>query len=252
MPNERPVGLTVDWPFAAGVRAFMSMREGGASRGPYASFNLGAHVGDDPRAVERNRHELAQCMQAQPVWLNQVHGANVVDAVDVADGRAGPADAVFATRTGLACTVLVADCLPVLMADRQGRCVAAAHGGWRGVAAGVLENTVARMCREADCDPDQLDVWLGPCIGPLAFEVGDDVRTAFGVAAASHFRPHRRADGSDAWLADLPGLARARLAAAGVLDVHGGAWCTVSDPDRFFSFRRDRVTGRLAAAIARA
>lgn len=251
MPSEAPGGLAVAWPFGPSVRAHMSTRAGGASTGPYAGLNLGAHVGDDAAAVQLNRQRWAVSMQATPVWLQQVHGTTVVDAVDVVEGRAGPADAVFSTQPGLACTVLVADCLPVLMADAQGRCVAAAHAGWRGLAAGVLENTLTAVCGASGASTGEVTAWLGPCIGPRSFEVGDDVRDAFGAQGAPYFRAHQRRDGSSAWLADLPGLARMRLAAAGVARIEGGQWCTVEDADRFFSYRRDGVTGRLAASIAR-
>ncbi len=251
MPSDVAGGLAVAWSFGPTVRAGMSTRAGGASAGPYAGLNLGAHVGDDAAAVQLNRQRWAVSMQATPVWLQQVHGTTVVDAVDVSEGRGGPADAVFSTQPGLACTVLVADCLPVLMADTQGRCVAAAHAGWRGLAAGVLENTLAAVCGATGAARGEVTAWLGPCIGPRTFEVGDDVREAFGPDGAPHFRPHRRRDGSSAWLADLAGLARMRLAAAGVARIEGGQWCTVEDADRFFSYRRDGVTGRLAASIAR-
>jgi polyphenol oxidase len=163
------------------------------------------------------------------------------------------ADASYTLEPGMACEIQVADCLPVLLADRQGRAVAAAHAGWRGLSSGVLEATVAVLCREAGLAPRELQVWLGPCIGPSAFEVGDEVRAAFMAqrpSAARHFRPQPAAG---KWLADLPGLARDRLGAVGVHDIGGNdgspAWCTVSDASRFFSYRRDRLTGRHAAAV---
>jgi YfiH family protein len=189
------------------------------------------------------------------VFLQQVHGAAVVrlwhaDAHAPAALRA--ADAAVTTEAGIACTVMVADCLPVLFAAVGGRGVGAAHAGWRGLAAGVLENTVAALCDATQCTPSQLQAWLGPCIGPRQFEVGADVLQAFGIApdrAAECRRFVAAAPGK--WLADLPGLARDRLQACGVGAVSGGRWCTVEDGSRFFSFRRDRITGRMAAAVWR-
>jgi YfiH family protein len=176
-----------------------------------------------------------------------VHGAEVLRLQAGAQTLAQPADAAITTDAGIACTVLVADCLPVLFAAPQGRGVGAAHAGWRGLAGGVLEATVAALCDAAACPPSELLAWLGPCIGPRQFEVGADVLEAF--AGATHFVPRPRADGAMRWLADLPGLARERLRAAGLSNVSGGAWCTVEDGSRFFSFRRDGVTGRMAAAV---
>jgi YfiH family protein len=166
-----------------------------------------------------------------------------------ADTAPWEADAAITTEPGLACTVMVADCLPVLFAAPRARAVGAAHAGWRGLAAGVLEATVQALCEVAACGADELSAWLGPCIGPRQFEVGADVQAAFGPAAARHFTARPRPDGSPRWLADLPALARDRLHAAGVLRITGGTWCTVEDPSRFFSFRRDQVTGRMAAAV---
>ncbi len=246
MPLDGLQGLAVDWPAPAGVQAFMSMRHGGVSRGPYASLNLGAHVGDDAADVHENRRRLALALGAAPKWLNQIHGAGVVPAHALADGAPVAADAVYADQPGQACAVLVADCLPVLFCSTDGRVVAAAHAGWRGLAAGVLENTVHALCATAHRPADQILAWLGPCIGPRQFEVGADVLQAFGGENSPHFVPHR----PDRWLCDLPGLARRRLHAAGVRSVHGGHWCTVEQGSDFFSFRRDRVTGRMAAVIS--
>jgi YfiH family protein len=258
MPSERldqeagpPLsGLTIDWPAPPGVRAFMSTRQGGESAAPFDSFNLGAHVGDHPLAVQRNRQRFSAALGATPVWLRQVHGAQVIDACDAAAADQA-ADAAFSTTAGVACAVLVADCMPVLFALRNGGAVAAAHAGWRGLAAGVLENTVAALCGAARAAPQDVMAWMGPCIGPQNFEVGDEVRAAFGGRDAPCFVAHRRADGTAAWLADLPALARARLQRAGVAQVYGGHWCTVEQRSDFFSFRRDRITGRMAAAIVR-
>jgi polyphenol oxidase len=160
------------------------------------------------------------------------------------------ADASFTDQPGVGCVVMVADCLPVLFAARNGQAVGAAHAGWRGLAAGVLENTLAAVARAAACEAAEVVTWLGPCIGPRQFEVGDEVREAFGPSGEVHFRASRRLDGSAAWLADLPALARQRLAARGVTSISGGAWCTVEGASRFFSYRRLRVSGRMAAAVA--
>ncbi|MCW7539847.1 peptidoglycan editing factor PgeF [Aquabacterium sp. A7-Y] len=232
----------------------MSTRAGGCSRAPYDSLNLGDHVGDDPADVRRNREHFAAALGAQPVFLTQVHGTRVVwlGAGDVLQQNAGgapaiEADAACTTEPGIACTVMVADCLPVLFAAPDGSGVAAAHAGWRGLAAGVLENTVATLCEASGCTPGELQAWLGACIGPRQFEVGDEVREAFGgEAVAQRFRATGVAG---KWWADLCGLARDRLQAVGLASISGGQWCTVEDRSRFFSFRRDRLTGRMAAAV---
>lgn len=242
--------LPIAWPAPPTVRALMTTRGGAPAAAPLdGGFNLGLHVGDDAERVQRRRAQVTAALGATPHWLHQVHGAAVVDIHDPGSA-AQPADAAFSTRPGRACVVLVADCLPVLLADRHGRVVAAAHAGWRGLAAGVIERTVEAMCSASSAAPADLLAWLGPSIGPRRFEVGDDVRDAFSADEAPHFRAHRRADGSSAWLGDLPALARARLAGAGVRQVDGGTWCTVEQASDFFSFRRERVTGRMAAAIA--
>ena len=233
--------LVPDWPAPATVRAAMTTRAGGASAGPWASFNLASHVGDDPAAVAENRCRLRAALDlpSEPSWLQQVHG-HVVARLP------GPlpeaADAAVAFGRDAVCAVLVADCLPVFLASRDGDRVGVAHAGWRGLAAGVLEATVVAL----GCDPARLVAWLGPAIGPQAFEVGEEVRSAFtaqDAAAAALFHPGR----AGRWLADLPALARRRLMACGVASVHGGGTCTVSDPARFYSYRRDGVTGRMAA-----
>ena len=237
---------------ATGVGALMTTRDGGVSRAPFDSLNLRDGNGDDAAAVRGNQARFAAAINAVPVYLNQVHGRQVVQLAGgpaaVADLRQD-ADASVTSEPGLACTVLVADCLPVLFAAPQGLAVGAAHAGWRGLAAGVLEATLERVCALADCDSSQVQCWLGPCIGPDHFEVGPDVPAAFGVdptlRAATAFRPK----GAGKWLADLPALARRRLHSAGVTAVHGGTWCTFAQPQRFFSFRRDRQTGRMAAAV---
>ena len=264
MPAEDPLPRAIrpDWPAPAMVSALMSTREGGVSAPPFDSLNLRpatlpGGVVDDPAAIAENQRRFAAALGAEPVWLEQVHGADVVrlTAEDLAAGRSiHRADASISTEPGVGCVVQVADCLPVLLCDRAGRVVGAAHAGWRGLASGVLENSVASMCEARGTTPDQLLAWLGPCIGPRQFEVGADVLAAFGADAASpdpqRFVPRPRPDGSLRWLANLPQLARDRLRAAGVTAISGGAWCTVEDGSRFFSFRRDRTTGRLAAGIA--
>ena len=233
--------LRPGWPAPAPVRALTTTRAGGVSRPPWDAFNLAAHVGDAPQHVAANRAALRRRfgLPADPVWLQQVHGARVVEA-----GPAAEADAVWSRTPGQVCAVLTADCLPVLLCDRAGDCVAAAHAGWRGLAAGVLEATVAAL----PADAADLMAWLGPAIGPDAFEVGDEVREAFVTAdarAGAAFRPA----GDGRWLADLYGLAHLRLAAAGVTRVFGGGLCTFTDRDRFYSYRRDGVTGRMASLI---
>ncbi len=253
------------WPAPAGIVALMSTRAGGVSAAPFDSLNLrppalGGDGMDVPAAVLQNQQRFAAALGAQPVWLHQVHGADVLrlTTAHLQGGLALPcADASICTEPGIACTVLVADCLPVLFCSGDGRVVGAAHAGWRGLAAGVLDNTVSTLCAAAGCAPAQLLAWLGPCIGPAAFEVGADVLAAFGadperlsLAGAVLFRPNPRADGSLRWRADLPGLARQRLVGLGLKSVQGGSWCTVEDHSRFFSFRREPRTGRMAAAIA--
>ncbi|MEF7617368.1 peptidoglycan editing factor PgeF [Aquincola sp. MAHUQ-54] len=250
----RPDGLTPGWAAPAGVGAWMSTRDGGVSTGPWASLNLGTAVGDEPAAVQENRRRFARAIGAEPVFLRQVHGARVVRVVAADAARTEPleADACVTTERGVACTVQVADCLPVLFAAPAGRAVAAAHAGWRGLAGGVLDAALEALCAAAGCAPAEVQAWLGPCIGPRQFEVGAEVVAAFAAHGPdARFVPRARADGSAAWLADLPGLARDRLAGLGVATVSGGTWCTVEDRSRFFSYRRDGVTGRLAAAVWR-
>jgi polyphenol oxidase len=233
------------WPVAAHVQGLVTTRAGGVSRGPYATMNLGRHTADDAECVAENRRRLAAFLPSPPVWLNQVHGAEVavLGAGTVAAPK--PADAAVTRERGVVCAVLVADCLPVLLADRRGSVVGVAHAGWRGLAAGVLEATVTAI-GEIGAPPGDLVAWLGPAIGPAAFEVGADVRDtllARDAALARCFVPQR--DGK--WLADLYGIARNRLAAAGVTQVSGGGDCTKTDAARFFSYRRERASGRMAA-----
>ncbi len=239
-----PDWIVPDWPAPANVKAMITTRNGGVSRGPFASFNLGLRVGDDPEAVATNRARLCGMLPQEPKWLKQVHGATVAEA----DGNESPpqADASIARQPGTVCAIMIADCLPVLFTDRAGTLVAAAHGGWRGLLRGIIENTV----REIGTAPDGLLAYLGPGIGPQAFEVGIDVRTAFleqDARAESAFAPYRPGK----WLADIYVLAHQALARAGVTRIYGGGFCTVSDSCRFFSYRRDRTTGRMAALIWR-
>jgi hypothetical protein len=235
------------WAAPASVGALMSTREGGVSLGPYSSLNLGSAVGDDAAAVAENRRRFAAATGAEPVWMTQVHGTRVIR---LGHDQDLVADAAWTDEPGRACTVQVADCLPVLLARRDGRAVGAAHAGWRGLAGGVIESTVRAICAGSGCTPADLVAWLGPCIGAREFEVGADVLAAFPDGAA-HFVSRPRPDGSPRWRADLPALARGRLAAAGITAIAGGTWCTVEDRSSFFSYRRDGVTGRLAAAVWR-
>ncbi len=233
-----------DWPAPSSVRAAFTLRPGGYSLGPYRGLNLAAHVGDDVGAVADNRARLSQALGlvAEPVWLEQVHGAAVVRLPDA--GRTPRADAAWTERAGVVCCVLVADCLPVLFCDRCGRRVAAAHAGWRGLAAGVLEATIHAL----GFAPGELLAWLGPAIGPAHFEVGEEVRAAFTErcpADAACFERGRRGR----WHADLHGLARARLERAGVGAICGVEDDTFADPWRYYSYRRDGRTGRMAALI---
>jgi YfiH family protein len=235
--------LTPEWPAPPGVRAASLLRTGGFSRGPYAELNLGDHVGDAADLVRRNRQSVrdALALPSEPVWLRQVHGARVVEA----EGAAGlEADGAFTGAVGPVCAVMTADCLPVLLCSVDGDCVAAVHGGWRGLAAGILESAVTAMGTR------RLMAWLGPAIGPEAFEVGSEVRDAF-VAGDSGFTHAFRAVGDGQWLADIYAIARRQLSIAGVNACYGGGHCTYGDPDRFFSYRRDGITGRMATLIWR-
>ena len=235
--------LRPSWPAPANVHAAFTRRGGGVSAGPYASLNLGDHVGDDIQAVMENRRRVREqlALPAEPAWLRQVHGTQVVAA-----GAAGAqADASYTRASGEVCAILVADCLPVLFCNDEGSVAAAAHAGWRGLAGGVLEAAVRALA----VPPSTLMAWLGPAIGPAAFEVGAEVRAAFVAHDAGSARHFIDGPAPGKFMADVYGLARARLAAAGVERVHGGNWCTASDAGSFFSHRRDRVSGRMAALI---
>lgn len=251
-----PDWLVPDWPVPPHVLALCTTRAGGVSRGPYESLNLGGAVGDAPADVAANRARLQQAMSARPVFLHQMHGSNVL-VLDAHTPDAGAADACTTTERHVACTVMAADCLPVLLTDEAGTRVAAAHAGWRGLAGGVLDRTLDRFMPLAPTGRAQSAIktiaWLGPCIGPRAFEVGAEVKAAFEAQASEAEDCFRPAASPGKWWADLPGLARQRLRALGVAHIHGNdssdAWCTVLNPSRFFSYRRDGVSGRMAACI---
>jgi YfiH family protein len=238
-----------DWPAPPGVRSAFSLRTGGVSSPPFDSFNVATHVGDEPRAVAENRAMLRASLElrAEPAWLEQVHGNRVVELDSPASRDSlGPADAAVTRSPGKVCVIQVADCMPVLFAAADGSAVGAAHAGWRGLAAGVLEATVRAM----NTAPAELLAWMGPAIGQAHFEVGAEVRAAFvgtdaGAAAAFTGNERRR------WQCDLYALARRRLATMGVRSIHGGGWCTYAQAGRFFSYRRDGRCGRMAALIWR-
>lgn len=234
--------LTPDWPAPANVRACVTTRAGGVSVEPFDSFNLGDHVGDEPAAVAENRRRLTVGLGCQPAWLSQVHGIEVVEADPSA---VATADASWSATPGVACTIMTADCLPALFCDRAGTRVGAAHAGWRGLAGGVLEATVDAM----GIAPAELLVWLGPSIGPRAFEVGSEVREAFMLEHAEAARAFVPSANAGKYMADIYELARIRLAAKGVTAAYGGDFCTFTDTGRFYSYRRSSRTGRLASLI---
>jgi polyphenol oxidase len=243
-----PEWLTPEWPAPGGVRAAFTLRQGGVSSAPFATLNLGLHTGDQPEAVEENRRRVREVLRlpAEPAWLDQVHGAEVValGAIEAAARPVGPprADAAVTREVRRVCAIQVADCIPVLLAARNGCAVGAAHAGWRGLAAGVLEAAVRTLALQ----PSRIVAWLGPGIGAHHFEVGEEVREAFphaGVGSAFVRNSRGR------WQCDLAALARARLQALGVHAVYGGNWCTYADAARFFSYRRDGRCGRMAALI---
>lgn len=231
-----------DWPAPANVKALQTTRKGGSSAAPYDSLNLGSHVHDNPLIVARNRMLLEPLLPSEPVWLNQVHGVKVANA-----GHAGclpEADASVSTHRGAVCAVMTADCLPILLCDEKGSVVGAAHAGWRGLCDGVIEATV----REMKVPASSLMAWLGPAIGPAAFEVGAEVCAGFvekQAQAEASFVPG--APGK--WMADIFQLATLRLHALGITRIHGGGMCTYSEPERFYSYRRDGETGRMATMI---
>jgi YfiH family protein len=243
MKTPHPQWIVPDWPAPAQVRALVTTRAGGTSTGPYSGMNLGRRTADDPAAVEANHAQLNRLLPETPRWLAQIHGSTVVDA-DTLTGIP-QADASVACRPGTVCAILVADCLPVLFTDRAGTCIAAAHAGWRGLAGGVLANTIARM----PAQPAELMAWIGPGIGPTAFEVGDDVLQAFCANAPERKTAFKPQPTAGKWLCDLPALARDALRRAGVTQIYGGNFCTYTDHERFYSHRHNPVTGRMAALL---
>ncbi len=233
--------LIPDWPAPVNVKSCVTTRAGGVSLAPFDSFNLGDHVDDAPEAVAANRLRLTSALDVQPAWLRQVHGVVVADADP---SQVLEADASFTQTPGVACTIMTADCLPALFCDRAGTRVAAAHGGWRGLAAGILEATVERMGVPAS----EILVWLGPAIGPKAFEVGPEVREAFIGSHPETVEAFIPSVNAGKFMADIYTLARLRLAACGVAAVYGGGFDTVNDP-RFYSYRRSARTGRFASLV---
>jgi YfiH family protein len=237
----KPEFIIPDWPAPVHVKALQTTRAGGVSTGKYASLNLGDHVKDDPLHVAHNRQLLSPMLPSEPVWLQQVHGVRVIDAGT--SSCLETADASFTTRKDVVCVTMTADCLPVLLCDEAGTAVAAIHAGWRSLCDGVIEATVKTMPVEAR----KLMAWLGPAIGPDAFEIGGEVREQFiaqDAQAETAFRPH-----GEKWLGDLYAIARQRLQALGIEHIYGGGRCTYSEPESFFSFRRDGDTGRMATLI---
>ena len=237
--------ITPNWPAPANVKALQTTRVGGVSVAPYASLNLGAHVNDDGNTVAHNRQLLSPYLPSEPVWVNQVHGIEVIDAAN--SGCLENADASFTTKNNVVCVTMTADCLPVLLCDTDGTVVAAVHAGWRGLCDGVIESAIGKIPVQAS----HILAWLGPAIGPNAFEVGDDVREQFiqkDSQAVSAFKPQ-----GDKWLCDMYLIAKQRLKNLGVTQIYGGSinedFCTYTDEARFFSFRRDNVTGRMASLI---
>lgn len=238
-----PEWIIPDWPAPPAVRAVQTTRQGGESRGCYASLNLGDHVGDNPEHVAANRQRVLRLLPAAPLWLEQVHGITVVDVETACGGTA--ADASVARKPDQVCVVMTADCLPLLLCDRSGTVVAAVHAGWRSLAGGIIEAAVKKM----NCPAEQILVWLGPAIGPGYFEVGTEVRAVFvdtEAQASDAFIPASR---PNKWLADIYLLARQRLTRVGVHSVFGGNCCTVRDRERFFSYRREGRTGRMGSFI---
>lgn len=264
MNSDSSPFLLPDWPAPPWVRALCTTRAGGCSHPPYEGLNLGLHVGDEPADVRANRRALARAMGAEPVFVEQVHGTGVQElhAADAGAECAYRVDATYTSAMGVGCAMMVADCLPVLLAHRSLPLVGAAHAGWRGLAGGVVEHLLDAMRSQAhthwpECATDALDsgwmAWLGPCIGPESFEVGDEVRQAFletSPGAVEHFRPGA-VEGK--WWGDLAGLARQRLRRQGIDAVHGNdsseCWSTTAHPERWYSYRRQNSTGRFAALV---
>lgn len=251
--NSNPFFLQPNWPAPANVKSLQTTRIGGFSHAPYESLNLGAHVNDDPMRVAQNRQLLNPYLPSEPVWVNQVHGVDVIDAAT--NSCLQNADASFTTKHNVVCVTMTADCLPVLLCDKKGTVVAAVHAGWRGLCDGVIEAAVNKMA----VDKSEVLAWLGPAIGPTAFEVGSEVREQFiqiDAQAALAFKPvvnRLEPQLNDKWLCDMYLIAKQRLNRLGVTHIYGGSvnedFCTYTDDARFFSFRRDNVTGRMASLI---
>ena len=235
-----------NWPAPKNVYALQTTRDGGASHAPFNSLNFGSHVNDNPQHVAQNRQLLNQFLPNEPVWLNQIHGINVVDAADT--DCLPDADASYTSRKNVVCVTMTADCLPILLCDQAGTAVASIHAGWRSLCDGVIETTVKQMPVESN----QLMAWLGPAIGPNAFEVGTEVRTQFiakDAQAELAFKKHGENQEQDKWLADIYKIATQRLNNLGITQIYGGGECTYTDKEKFFSFRRDGQTGRMATLI---
>ncbi|MBC7755379.1 MAG: peptidoglycan editing factor PgeF [Bdellovibrio sp.] len=238
--------ITPNWPAPANVKALQTMRAGGISLAPYDSFNLGGHVSDNPIHVAQNRQSLSQFLPSKPVWLNQVHGINVLNLDEIVAAQTDcvpDADASFSTRKNVVSVTITADCLPILLCDTAGTLVASIHAGWRSLCDGVIEATIAKM----GADSSQLMAWFGPAIGPNAFEVGAEVREQFiakDAKAELAFKKH-----GDKYLSNIYQIAMQRLNNCGVTQIDGGNFCTYSQTDQFFSFRRDGATGRMATLI---
>lgn len=237
--------VIANWPAPANVHALQTNRHGGYSHAPFNSLNLGNHVNDNPMHVAQNRQLLAPFLPSEPVWLNQVHGINVVDAADTS--CLPEADASFSTQKNVVCVTMTADCLPILLCDTAGTLVASIHAGWRSLCNGVIEATLAKVTAQSPVNPADIMAWLGPAIGKNVFEVGAEVRAQFMANDAkleAAFQPHK-----DKWLCNIDQAATLRLNALGISKIYGGGMCTYSDEQQFFSFRRDGATGRMATLI---
>ena len=243
-----------NWPAPKNIHALQTNRHKGYSHAPFNSLNFGMHVNDNQIHVAQNRQLLSQFLPSEPVWLNQVHGVNIIDAAHTT--CAPDADASFTTQKNVVCVIMTADCLPVLLCDRAGTTVVAVHAGWRGLCDGTLEASIGDACRAAQIKPNDLMAWLGPAIGPSAFEVGGEVREQFiakdGQAEAA-FKPNSVKQNHDKWLCDIYQIATQRLNNCGVTLIYGGGYdenfCTFTQKEQFFSYRRDGVTGRMASLI---
>lgn len=242
--NGYNIVITPDWPAPQNIQAVSTTRQGGFSQAPFDTMNLGTHVGDDPSVVSKNRNQLKQLasLPNSPLWLQQVHGTDVIHASSWQ--QSSQADAIYSDQPNQVCAIMTADCLPVLFTDKQGKQVAAAHAGWRGLLNGVLENTVSQFTG----DRDDILVWLGPAIGPKQFEVGHEVYAAFTADSQDSQQAFKISDQTH-YLADIYLLAKLRLTALGITQIYGGDFCTVTEEQRFFSYRRDGITGRMVSLI---